>query len=84
MLWHWDAVHQQAFTNVKATITKGVNLAFSDYPKGLEMYTDCSKFQLGAVRTQNNRSLAFFSRTPSPTQQKHHMKTRIIGNSRNM
>eukprot|EP00804_Cyclotella_cryptica_P029062 CCRYP_005240-RA/>CCRYP_005240-RA protein AED:0.41 eAED:0.47 QI:0/0/0/1/0/0/3/0/297 len=60
--WHWDSIHQQAFDTVKATIAHNVTLAYPDYSQGFETYTDSSKFQLGAVITQNNRPLAFFSR----------------------
>ncbi len=69
--WHWDEVHQQAFDNVKATIAKDVTLAYPDYIQGFEIYTDSSRLQLGAVITQNNRPLAFFSRKLSPAQQKY-------------
>eukprot|EP00804_Cyclotella_cryptica_P027451 CCRYP_008864-RA/>CCRYP_008864-RA protein AED:0.29 eAED:0.29 QI:0/0/0/1/1/1/2/245/709 len=41
------------------------------FDTGFEIYTDSSKFQLGAVITENNRRLAFFSRKLSPTQQKY-------------
>ena len=64
--WHWDEVHQQAFDNVKATIARDVNLAYPGYTLGFEIYTDSSKLQLGAVITQNNRPLVFFSRKLSP------------------
>eukprot|EP00804_Cyclotella_cryptica_P007855 CCRYP_001438-RA/>CCRYP_001438-RA protein AED:0.10 eAED:0.10 QI:2589/-1/1/1/-1/1/1/166/750 len=70
-LWHWDSIHQQAFDTVKATITRDVTLAYPDYSQGFEIYTDSSKFQLGAVITQNNRPLAFFSRKLSQAQQKY-------------
>eukprot|EP00804_Cyclotella_cryptica_P030506 CCRYP_008540-RA/>CCRYP_008540-RA protein AED:0.42 eAED:0.60 QI:0/0/0/1/0/0/2/0/100 len=53
--WHWDAIHQQAFDTVKATIAADVTLAYPDYSQGFGIYTDSSKFQLGAVITQNNR-----------------------------
>ena len=59
MPWNWDAIHQQAFDNVKATITQDVTLAYPDYSQGFEVYTDISKLQLGAVITQANRPLAF-------------------------
>jgi hypothetical protein len=39
--------------------------------KSFEIYTDASSTQLGAVITQNNRSIAFFSRKLSKTQQKY-------------
>eukprot|EP00804_Cyclotella_cryptica_P004887 CCRYP_004939-RA/>CCRYP_004939-RA protein AED:0.40 eAED:0.34 QI:0/0/0/1/1/1/2/0/530 len=69
--WRWDDIHQQAFDTVKATIARDVTLAYPDYSQGFEIYTDSSKFQLGAVITQNNRPLAFFSRKLSQAQQKY-------------
>ncbi len=50
--WHWDKVHQRAFDHVNATIAKDVVLANLDYSKVLEIYTDASSKQLGAVITQ--------------------------------
>eukprot|EP00804_Cyclotella_cryptica_P013655 CCRYP_018766-RA/>CCRYP_018766-RA protein AED:0.46 eAED:0.61 QI:0/0/0/1/1/1/2/0/147 len=67
--WYWDDIHQQAFDTVKATIARDVTLAYPDYSQGFEIYTDRSKYQLGAVITQNNRPLAFFSRKLSQAQQ---------------
>jgi hypothetical protein len=49
--WHWDEVHQSAFDHVKATIIKDVVLAYPDYSKVFEIYTDASSKQLGAVIT---------------------------------
>jgi hypothetical protein len=37
--WHWDEIHQKAFNNVKATITKEVVLAGPDFPKVFEIYS---------------------------------------------
>ena len=61
--WHWDEVHQNAFDHVKATITKEVVL--------VELYTDASSKQLGAVITQDNRPIPFFSWKLSPAQRKY-------------
>eukprot|EP00804_Cyclotella_cryptica_P022064 CCRYP_000970-RA/>CCRYP_000970-RA protein AED:0.40 eAED:0.44 QI:0/0/0/1/0/0/2/0/349 len=69
--WHWDNIHQQAFDTVKGTITCDVTLAYPDYSQGFEIYPDSSKFQLGALITQNNRPLVFFSRKLSQAQQKY-------------
>jgi hypothetical protein len=69
--WHWDKIPQQAFDNVNTTITKDFTLAYPDYTQSFEVYTDSSKLQLGAVITQANRPLAFFSRKLSPAQQKY-------------
>jgi hypothetical protein len=61
-LWQWDWIHQQAFNNVKATIAKEVVLAYPDFLKPFEIYTDASAMQLGAKITQDNMPIAFFSR----------------------
>jgi len=66
--WHWDPIHQQAFDNVKATITKDVVLAYPDFSESFEIYTDTSTMQLGAVITQD---IVFFSRKLSETQTKY-------------
>ena len=64
-------IHQQAFDNVKATIAKETVLAYPDFSKPFEVFTDVSSMQLGAVITQDNRPIAFFSRKLSETQQKY-------------
>jgi hypothetical protein len=69
--WHWDEVHQRAFTHVKATITKDVVWAYPDFNKVFEIYTDASSKQLGAIITQDNRPIMFFSWKLSDTQHKY-------------
>ncbi len=69
--WHWDEVHQRAFNHVKATIAKDVVLAYPDFSKVFEIYTDASSKQLGAVITQANKRIAFFSRKLSDAQRKY-------------
>jgi hypothetical protein len=66
--WRWDPIHQQAFDHVKAAIAKETALAYPDFLKPFEIYTDASSMQLGAVITQDNRPIAFFSRKLSKTQ----------------
>jgi hypothetical protein len=66
--WWWDPIHQQAFDNVKAAIAKETVLAYLDFLKPFEVY---SSTQLGAVITQDNRPMVFFSRKLSKTQQKY-------------
>ncbi len=69
--WRWELIHQQEFENVKATIAKDIVLAYPDFTKPFEMYTDASTMQLGAVITQGNRPSAFFSRKLSGAQSKY-------------
>ncbi len=66
--WHWN---QTAFNIIKTAIAKDVVLAHPDYSQGFEIYTDSSKFQLGAIITQNNRPLLFFIRKWNTAQQKY-------------
>ena len=40
--WRWDLIHQQAFDNVKAAIAKETVLAYQDFLKPFEIYTDAS------------------------------------------
>jgi hypothetical protein len=68
--WRWDPIHQQVFDNVKAAIAKETVLAYPDFSKPFEIYTDASSMQLEAVITQDNRPIAFFSRKLSKTQKK--------------
>ncbi len=58
-------------TNVKATIVEEIVLAYPDFLEPFEIYTDASTKQLGAVITQENRPIAFFSRKLSGAQSKY-------------
>jgi hypothetical protein len=69
--WPWDLIYQQVFDNVKAAIAKEVVLAYPDFSKPFEIYTDASSTQLGAIIAQYNRPIAFFSRKLFETQQKY-------------
>jgi hypothetical protein len=69
--WQWDSIHQEAFDNVKKTIAKEVVLAYPEFTKPFDIYTDASTKQLGAVITQDNRPIAFFSRKLSGAQPKY-------------
>jgi hypothetical protein len=37
--WHWDKIHQRALDQAKAAIAKDVVLAYPDYSKVFEIYT---------------------------------------------
>jgi hypothetical protein len=49
--WQWDPTHQQVFDNVKVAIAKETVLAYPDFLKPFEIYTDASSSQLGAMIT---------------------------------
>ncbi len=69
--WHWNEVHQKAFYHIKTNITRDLVLAYPDYSEVFEIYTDASSKQLGAVITQKNKPIAFFSRKLSGAQHKY-------------
>jgi hypothetical protein len=69
--WHWDEIHQRASDHKKATIAREVVLAYLHYSNILEIYTDASSKQLGAVITQEIRPFAFFSWKLSTMQRKY-------------
>ena len=48
----WTEEIQQAFEAMKKMVAKETLLAFPDYAKPFDIYTDASKSQLGAVITQ--------------------------------
>ncbi len=68
--WHRGTEHQQAFDDLSASIAHEVTIAYPDYSQAFEIYCDGSKTQLGAVITQMNRPIAFFSRKLTKAQQK--------------
>ena len=69
--WHWDDKHQESFNSVKKLIAREVMLAYPNFNEPFDIYTDASTHQLGAVITQNNRPIAFFSRKLSDAQRKY-------------
>ncbi len=58
--WEWSDIHQKAFNDIKAVISKETLLAYPDFSKTFEIYPDASKIQLGVVISQNNHPIAFY------------------------
>lgn len=69
--FQWTEQHQQAFDEIKRLVSKEVLLSFPDYSQRFELYTDASDRQLGAVLQQGAKTLAFFSKKLTPTQQRY-------------
>ena len=66
--WKWGSEEQNSFDTMKKIISREVLLAFPDFNQKFEIYTDASKFQLGAVITQNNCPIAYYSRKLNSAQ----------------
>jgi RNase H-like domain found in reverse transcriptase/Reverse transcriptase (RNA-dependent DNA polymerase)/Integrase zinc binding domain len=66
--WQWTSVEANAFDQIKRIIAKNVLLSHPDFNKPFEIHTDASKYQLGAVISQEAKPIAFYSRKLSKTQ----------------
>merc|ERR1712197_137322 len=71
--YHWDPIHQYHFDKIKEVITCETLLAYPNYDPsvGFDIHTDASTRQLGAVISQNQRPIAFFSRKLTEAQTKY-------------
>ncbi|MFM7186492.1 MAG: RNase H-like domain-containing protein, partial [Armatimonadota bacterium] len=67
----WGKAEQEAFRQAKLILSKQAILAFPNFSKKFEIYTDASKSQLGAVITQDGRPLAFYSRKLNDAQTRY-------------
>ena len=66
--WNWTKECQQAFDKIKQLVSRETLLSYPDFNKPFEIHTDASKVQLGAVISQNNKPIAFYSRKLNPAQ----------------
>ena len=66
--FHWDAVHQQAFNEIKKVVSKEVTLNYPNFTLPFDIYLDASDYQLGAVIMQKGKPLAFYSRKLNKAQ----------------
>jgi predicted aspartyl protease len=69
--WVWGAEEQKAFDTMKRIISKEVLLAYPDFNKPFITHTDASHTQLGAVISQDERPIAFYSRKLKPEQTRY-------------
>ena len=60
--WQWGQAEQKAFDSIKRVMAKETLLHYPDFNKPFEIHTDASKYQIGAVITQEGKPVAFYSR----------------------
>jgi hypothetical protein len=70
-IWKWTDEHQKAFKNAKWMLAAKVLLAYPDFNAPFQIHTDASDLQLGAVISQNNKPIAFYSRKLNPAQRNY-------------
>ena len=66
--WEFGPKQKAAFELTKRILAREVMLAYPDYSKPFVIHTDASHYQLGAVISQDNKPIAFYSRKLNDAQ----------------
>ena len=66
--WHWNEVHERAFTDVMQLITNHPVLRYYDVSTEVTLQCDASQSGLGAALLQEGQPVAFASRALTATQ----------------
>ena len=69
--WKWTDIHEKSFQLMKKIMSREVLLAYPQFDKPFIIHTDASHTQLGAVISQDDKPIAFYSRKLSPTQTRY-------------
>jgi len=69
--FQWSASHQQAFNNIKELICRDVTLTYFDPNKETVIQVDASLKGIGAVLLQENKPVAFASKSLTDTEQRY-------------
>jgi hypothetical protein len=69
--FQWMTNHDKAFNALKGMITKEVTLAYFDPKKATTIQVDASTRGLGAALLQEDRPIAFASKSLTPTEQRY-------------
>jgi len=67
----WTDELERAFLQLKKMVSKEALLTYPDWSKPFTIHTDASEFQLGAVISQNDKPITFFSRKLNLTQRNY-------------
>ena len=66
--WQWTHEHQTAFKHVKEALTSSPTLAYFDSKRAVKLQCDASQFGLGAALLQDDRPVAYASRSLTTTE----------------
>ena len=69
--FQWTETCAKAFNTMKKIIAKQILLAYPDFNQPFHVHTDASKLQLGAVISQHDKPIAFYSRKLNPAQTRY-------------
>ena len=67
----WTKLHQKSFDLIKKVIAKETLLAYANFNARFDLHIDASQTQLGAVISQDNKIIAFYSRKLNPAQTRY-------------
>jgi hypothetical protein len=59
--FQWTDVKQEAFDKIKAIVCGEVLLLYPDFNKPFHIHTHASRYELGAIISQDNCPIAFYS-----------------------
>ncbi|KAJ0575909.1 putative nucleotidyltransferase, Ribonuclease H [Helianthus annuus] len=76
--FQWTDQAAIAFKTLKSHMQNLVTLALPDFSQPFDLTTDASGYAIGAVLSQNNRPIAFFSKKLCPTMQAHSTYTKEL------
>ena len=69
--WDFGPKQKASFELIKRILAREVMLAYPDYSKPFVIHTDASHYQLGAVISQDNKPIAFYSRKLNDAQTRY-------------
>ena len=69
--WQWNREQEDAFNQIKSAITTAPVLAYINKNKSLVVQSDASQHGLGAVILQENKPIAFASRTLTEAERQY-------------
>ena len=58
----WGTNQSKAFTTIRNMLARAVLLAYPNFTKPFDIYTNASAFQLGGAIMQSRQPIAFYSR----------------------
>ena len=69
--YKWTDELQKEFETIKRVLGREVLLAYPDFNAPFHIHTDASNYQIGAVISQNNKPIAFYSRKMNDAQRNY-------------
>ena len=69
--WTWSSAQEETFNKIKQEIAKAAVLCYYDPTKELILQNDASEYGIGSALMQNNKPIAFASRSLTPAERNY-------------